>query len=88
MADERNTNQPNQPNQPQPNEERAMGAAAGATPPTTEAQDLKAQRGGPQEDQLTGQTDEGAQNQTRENRNPSGNEPDQNQSARQEGKDV
>ena len=68
---------------------RALGATAGAAfPNTTDAQQLKAQRGGPQEDQIAGETGRGAHNQKRENRNPSGSEPDRNQSARQEGNDV
>ena len=64
-----------EPNQQQPNEERAVGAAAGA-PFQTEAQEMKAQRGGAQEDQIVGETDRGAHNQSRQNRNPSGNDPD------------
>jgi hypothetical protein len=87
MAEDKNLNQPNQPNQENPNEERAVGAAAGAPNPT-DAQDIKAQRGGEQEDQITGQTSEGALNQSRENRNPSGNNPDRNQSGRQEGNEF
>jgi hypothetical protein len=75
MADEKNANQ-----------DKSFGAAAGAqaegTPPQ---EDVKAQRGGEQSDQITGQTQKGAHNQEMENRNPQGNKPDQNQSARQEG---
>ena len=67
----------------EPNQEKAVGAAAGA-PSQTEAQGLKAQTGGPQEDQITGQTAKGADTQAKENRNPSFNEPDRNQSERQE----
>ena len=78
MAENEKLNQPNQPNQQNPNEERAVGAAAGA-PNQTDAQNLKAQSGGLQEDQITGQTSEGAFNQSRENRNPSGNKPERNQ---------
>ena len=88
---ERNDDRNQTPNQPQPPDQpRALGASAGATAPpnTTDAQQLKAQRGGPQEDQTAGETDRGAHNQKRENRNPSGSEPDRNQSARQEGNDV
>ena len=66
-----------EPNRQQPGEERAAGAAAGATPQyQTEAQELKAQRGGTQEDQIVGERAEGAHNQRRQNRNPSGNDPD------------
>jgi hypothetical protein len=67
-------------------ENQSAGAAAakqaGTQPPRN---DVKEQRGGPQANQLTGQTDKGAQNQAKENRNPQGNDPDQNRSARQEG---
>ena len=48
-----------EPNQQNPSEERAVGAAAGA-PFQTEAQEMKAQRGGAQEDQIVGETAEGA----------------------------
>ena len=82
MANEKNLNQPNQ-----PNEEKAVGAAAG-TPNQTDAQSLKAQRGGEQSDQITGQTSKGAENQSKENRNPSFNDPDRNQSGRQEGNEL
>ena len=78
MADEKKMNQDN------PNQEKALGAAAGA-PYATEAQNQKAERGGEQENQLSGETDRGAHNQMNENRNPSGNAPDRNQQARQEG---
>ena len=64
------------PDQQNPNEEKAIGAAAGA-PFQTEAQEMKAQRGGPQEDQIVGETSEGAQNQRRQNRNPSGNDAEE-----------
>ena len=66
---------------------KAQAAAAGAAF-TTESQKSTAQRGGPQEDQLAGETDKGAHNQAEENRNPSGGEPDGNQQARQEGGPV
>ncbi len=78
MADEKNTRHDG------PDEAKTMGAAAGAAY-ATESQNMKAQRGGPQEDQLAGETDRGAHNQTNENRNPSGNAPDQNRHARLEG---
>jgi hypothetical protein len=68
----------NEPEQQSPNRERAVGAAAGASPNQTEAQQMKAQRGGVQEDQIVGETSEGAHNQRRQNRNPSGNDPEHN----------
>ena len=71
-----------EPNQQQPNEERAFGAAAGA-PFQTEAQEMKAQRGGEQEDQIVGETERGAHNQRRQNRNPTGNDAE----AREQGDD-
>ena len=75
MADEKNANQ-----------DKSFGAAAGAQAEGTGPQeDVKAQRGGPQSDQITGQTQKGAHNQEMKNNNPQGNKPDQNQSARQEG---
>lgn len=55
-------------------DDRAAGAAAGAG--VTESQRMKAQTGGEQTDQLSGETPEGAHNQDRENRNPSGQHPD------------
>lgn len=39
--------------------------------------DVKEQRGGPQDNQLTGQTEKGAHNQEMEGRNPQGNKPDE-----------
>ncbi|MBD0327534.1 MAG: hypothetical protein ICV68_13945 [Pyrinomonadaceae bacterium] len=74
MADEKN-----------PNQSKSMGAAAGAQGGTERQGDVKSQRGGPQEDQISGETEKGAHNQEMENRNPQGNKPNQNQSARQEG---
>lgn len=71
-----------EPNQQQPNEDRAFGAAAGA-PFQTEAQEMKAQRGGEQEDQVAGETERGAHNQGRQNRNPAGNDAE----AREQGDD-
>lgn len=38
--------------------------------------DVKEQRGGPQTDQITGETDKGAYNQALKGRNPQDNEPD------------
>ena len=38
--------------------------------------DVKEQRGGPQTDQITGQSEKGAHNQAMKGRNPHGNEPD------------
>jgi hypothetical protein len=74
MANEKNTDR-----------DQSAGAAAkqaGTQPPRN---DVIEQRGGPQADQISGETDKGAQNQAKENRNPQGNDPDRNQSARQEG---
>lgn len=79
MADEKNANRDDH--------SKAMGAAAGA-PHTTESQEMKAQRGGEQEDQIAGETPRGAHNQEQQNSNPSGNKPNRNQSARQEGNDL
>jgi hypothetical protein len=82
MAEHNNQNleQPNmnEPGRQNPDRERAVGAAAGASYEQTEAQALKAQRGGEQEDQIAGETAEGAQNQQRQNRNPSGHDPEGN----------
>ena len=39
--------------------------------------DIKEQRGGPQDNQLTGQTEKGAHNQEMQGRNPQGNKPDE-----------
>jgi hypothetical protein len=39
--------------------------------------DIKEQRGGPQDNQLTGQTEKGAHNQEMKGRNPQGNKPDE-----------
>ena len=38
--------------------------------------DVKERRGGPQTDQITGQTEKGAHSQAMKGRNPQGNEPD------------
>jgi hypothetical protein len=68
------------------NQDKSFGAAAGAQAEGTGPQeDLKAKRGGPRPDQITGQTQKGALNQEPENSNPQGNKPDQNQSAGQQG---
>ena len=67
-------------------DEKSKGAAAGAN--AQGQQDVKAQRGGPQADQISGETQKGAHNQEMENRNPQGNKPDQNRSARQEGNEF
>ena len=64
-------------------EERSFGASAGAQAGAQRQDDVKAQRGGPQADQISGETDKGAHNQEMKNRNPQGNKPDRNQSARQ-----
>ncbi len=67
-------------------DEKSRGAAAGAN--AQAQQDVKAQRGGEQSDQISGETQKGAHNQEMENRNPQGNKPDQNRSARQEGNEF
>ena len=76
MADEKNANQ-----------DKSLGAAAGANAgsPQRQPPDVKAQRGGPQADQISGETQKGAHNQEMKNKNPQGNKPDRNQSARQKG---
>ncbi len=73
MADEKNTNQ-----------DKSMGAAAGANAgsPQRQPPDVKEQRCGPQADQISGETQKGAPNQEMKNKNPQGNKPDRNQSAR------
>ena len=76
--------------EPQTNESKSMSAAAGAqsapvTQNATEEQAIKQQRGGPQEDQLSGETERGAHNNEMRGANPQGNKPDRNQSARQKG---
>ena len=68
-------------------EPKSMSAAAGAhyAPYTSDARsthDVKAQRGGVQEDQLSGETQKGAHNQEMRGRNPQGNNPDQSRSER------
>ncbi|HVG28772.1 MAG TPA: hypothetical protein VM864_03535 [Pyrinomonadaceae bacterium] len=71
-----------------PNDEpKRMGAAAGAQydSDARSTQDVKAQRGGVQEDQLSGETQKGAHNQEMRGENPQGNQPDENRSARQKG---
>ena len=60
----------------------AAAKQAGTQPPRG---DVIEQRGGVQEDQLSGETQKGAHNQEMENRNPQGNKANQNQSDRQEG---
>lgn len=75
MADENNTNQGQS--------GRTIAAKqAGTQPPRG---DVKEQRGGAQADQISGETQKGAQNQETQNRNPQGNKANQNQSDRQEG---
>lgn len=75
MADEKSANQ-----------DKSFGAAAGAQAEGTGPQeDVGARRGGEQSDQISGETQKGAHNQEMENRNPQGNKPDRNQSARQQG---
>ena len=80
MADEKNTNT----NQ----NTRAAAAGAAAVPSQRQPDDLKEQRGGEQSDQISGETQKGAHNQEMENRNPQGNKPNQNTSARQEGNEF
>jgi hypothetical protein len=72
VADERDKNQ-----------NQSFGATAGAQIGTQGEGNTQAQRGGTQADQITGETEKGAHNQDTENRNPQGNNPNQNQSARQ-----
>lgn len=79
MADEKNSNT-NQ-NAPQ----AAAAAAGAATPSARQPDDLMAQRGGEQTDQISGETQKGAHNQEMKNKNPQGNKPNQNRSERQEG---
>ena len=81
MADDKET---------RPNEPKSMSATAGAqaapvTQNATGGQAVKQQRGGPQEDQLSGETERGAHNNEMRGANPQGNKPDRNQSARQKG---
>ena len=75
MADEKNTNQGL-------SSDEAAAKQAGTQPPRNDATE---QKGGPQADQISGETSAGAQNQAKENRNPQGNDPEQNRSARQKG---
>jgi hypothetical protein len=78
MADEKNSN----------NNQNTRAAAAGASadmPSQRQPDDLKEQRGGEQSDQISGETQKGAHNQEMKNRNPQGNKPNQNTSARQKG---
>jgi hypothetical protein len=75
MADEKKTTQG----------QNAGAAAAKQAGTQPSRNDVTEQRGGPQADQLSGATDKGAKTQAKENRNPQGNDPDRNQSARQEG---
>lgn len=75
---------------PRTNESKSMGAAAGAqsapvTQNATEEQATRQQRGGPQEDQLSGETERGAHNNEMRGANPQGNKPDRNRSARRKG---
>jgi hypothetical protein len=75
-------------------EPKSMAAAAGAhknplvTQDATGAEAIRQQRGGPQEDQLSGETQKGAHNNEMRGANPQGNKPDRNQSARQKGDDF
>jgi hypothetical protein len=92
MADEKNTNRQNDTNlqdntnrQDDTNQPKSMSASAGANTGTARQGDVKSERGGEQSDQISGETQKGAHNQEMENRNPQGNKPNRNQSARQEG---
>jgi hypothetical protein len=76
MVGEKKTNQKS-------SSDQAKAMNAGTQPPRG---DLKAQRGSMQADQISGQTQKGAHNQEMKNRNPQGNKPKQNKSARQKGK--
>ena len=76
MADQKNSDQGL-------SSEEAAAKQAGTQPPRG---DVTEQRGGVQEDQLSGETQKGAHNQEMENRNPQGNKADRNQSDRQQGK--
>ncbi len=76
--------------QPLTTESKSVGAAAGAqTAPENrnarEAQNVTQQRSGPQEDQLSGETEKGAHNNEMRGANRQGSRPNQNQSARQKG---
>ena len=65
---------------------KSRAAAAGAPAEGSQRQgDVKSQRGGEQSDQISGETQKGAHNQEMEGKNPQGNKPNQNQSARQKG---
>jgi len=75
MANEKNTNQGS-------SSDEAARKQAGTQPPRN---DIEEQRGGQQADQLSGETEKGSRTQAKENRNPQGNDPDQNRSARQKG---
>jgi hypothetical protein len=74
MADENNTNQDQT--------DQAAAKRAGTQPPRG---DVTEQRGDAQADQIGGETAKGSHNQDKENRNPSGHNPNQNQSSRQKG---
>jgi len=56
-----------------PNSDDEARKDAGTQPPRN---DVKEQRGGEQADQISGETQKGAHNQTMENRNPQGNPED------------
>jgi hypothetical protein len=80
MADYKDTDEPNHAINNQP---KTMGAAAGArhtpdSPNATPPQNVSAQRGGRQEDQIVGETQKGAHNQEIRGANPQGNKPDHN----------
>jgi hypothetical protein len=71
-------------------EPKSMSAAAGAhsapyNPDARPTQDVMAQRGGVQEDQLSGETQKGAHNNEMRGANPQGNKQEQNHGTRREG---
>jgi hypothetical protein len=78
-------------NRQTPNHEpKSMSAAAGAqsAPYNSDAlpaQGVKAQRGGVQEDQLSGETQKGAHNNEMRGANPQGDKQQQHQGTRREG---
>lgn len=63
------------------NSDDRFGAATGTQMGRVEQSDVKAQRGGTQADQISGETQKGAQKQDAENRNPQGNNQNQKGSA-------
>lgn len=66
MADENNAN-----------DSERFGSSTGTQMGRVEQNDVKPQSGGKQADQISGETQKGAQNQEAENRNPQGNSQNQ-----------